>query len=255
MIGSTTKNPALLVADLVVDLPGTGRVLDGVHLCVDHGETVALVGASGCGKTTLARTILALQQPVSGTVHVEGEAIHTLSGDALRGCRRRMQAVFQDPGGSLNGRMRVGTIVGEPLEVLRGVSGPELVERTAQLLLSVGLSPDDANRWPHQFSGGQKQRIAIARALSVEPTLLICDEPTSALDVSVQAKILNLLMDLQQERGMAMVMVTHDLAVAVRTCDRIAVMDHGRIVEDRPARDITNTPEHTATASLVAASH
>ncbi len=166
-----------------------------------------------------------------------------------------MQAVFQDPGGSLNGRMRVGTIVGEPLEVLRGVSGPELVERTAQLLLSVGLSPDDANRWPHQFSGGQKQRIAIARALSVEPTLLICDEPTSALDVSVQAKILNLLMDLQQERGMAMVMVTHDLAVAVRTCDRIAVMDHGRIVEDRPARDITNTPEHTATASLVAASH
>ncbi len=255
MIGPATQSPALLIANLVVDLPRTGRVLDGVNLQVDHGETVALVGASGCGKTTLARTILALQQPVSGTVHIDGQPIHDLRGDALQGCRRRMQAIFQDPGGSLNGRMQVGTIVGEPLEVLRGVKGPELVERTAQLLLSVGLSPDDANRWPHQFSGGQKQRIAIARALSVEPSLLICDEPTSALDVSVQAKILNLLMDLQQERNMAMVMVTHDLAVAVRTCDRIAVMDHGRIVEDRPARAIADTPEHAATASLVAASH
>lgn len=252
---TATDHPALLVSDLVVDLPGTGRVLDGVNLRIEHGESVALVGASGCGKTTLARAILALQHPVSGTVHVNGEPIHAARGDALRRCRRRMQAVFQDPGGSLNDRMRVGAIVGEPLEVLCGVRGPELVAKTARLLSDVGLSPDDADRWPHQFSGGQKQRIAIARALSVEPTLLICDEPTSALDVSVQAKILNLLMDLQHARGMAMVMVTHDLPVAVRTCNRIAVMDQGQIVEDRPARALAEAPEHAATASLVDASH
>ena len=242
---------ALELQDLVVDLPGVGRVLHSVSLRLDPGETVALLGPSGCGKTTLARAVLRLLQPTSGDILLEGTSLLSCSKARLRQCRSRLQAVFQDPGGSLNERMKVSDVVGEPLQVLRGVKGDELRTRVGMLLTSVGLQPEDGNRWPHQFSGGEKQRIAIARALSVEPTVLICDEPTSALDVSVQARILNLLRHLQGERNMAMLMVTHDIAVAARTCNRIAVMDKGRIVEDRPARELVDTPEHELTCALL----
>lgn len=244
---------ALDIQDLVVDLRGAGRVLHGVSLRLDPGETLALLGPSGCGKTTLARAVLRLIEPTSGDILLEGTSLLTCSKAQLLQCRRRLQAVFQDPGGSLNERMRVADVVGEPLQSLRGVQGEPLRKRVASLLESVGLQAKDAARWPHQFSGGEKQRIAIARALSVEPSVLICDEPTSSLDVSVQAHILNLLGRLQQERNMAMLMVTHDIAVAGRTCDRIAVMDQGRIVEDRPARELIDAPEHAMTCALLEA--
>lgn len=243
--------PALAVKDLIVEHPGVGRVLNGVNLTVGAGETVAIAGASGCGKTTLARAVLGLKTPVSGSIHIDGISLLGLRGAALRQVRTRMQAVFQDPGGSINERMRVGDVIGEPLQVLRGLRGRALNDKVADLLEAVGLNPSDADRWPHQFSGGQKQRIAIARALSVEPKVLICDEPTSALDVSVQARILNLLLRLRDERGMAMLLVTHDLAVAVNTCDRIAVLEAGRIVEDKPARTLLDAPEHEVSQALV----
>jgi len=246
--------PALAISNLVVEHAGIGRVLDGVSLTVAPGESVALVGASGCGKTTLARAVLGLKPVVSGSIHIEGTSLSGLRGAALRQVRTRMQAVFQDPGGSINERMRVGEVVGEPLLVLKGVRGGALKAAVAELLEAVGLDLGDANRFPHEFSGGQKQRIAIARALSVAPSLLICDEPTSALDVSVQARILNLLIRLRDERGMALLMVTHDLAVALHTCDRIAVLEAGRIVEDKPADDLIHSPEHDLTKALVAAS-
>jgi ABC-type glutathione transport system ATPase component len=246
--------PSLTITDLVVEHDGIGRVLDGVSLTVAPGESVALIGASGCGKTTLARAVLGLKEVVSGSIYIEGASMLGLRGAALRQVRMRMQAVFQDPGGSINERMRVGEVVGEPLLVLKGVRGTALKAAVAELLVAVGLDPADADRFPHQFSGGQKQRIAIARALSVAPSLLICDEPTSALDVSVQARILNLLIRLRDDRDMAMLMVTHDLAVALHTCDRIAVLEAGRIVEDKPAGDLLDSPEHELSKALVAAS-
>lgn len=246
--------PALTITDLVVEHDGIGRVLDGVSLTIAPGESVALVGASGCGKTTLARAVLGLKEVVSGSINIEGTSMLGLRGAGLRQVRMRMQAVFQDPGGSINERMRVGEVVGEPLLVLKGVRGTALKAAVAELLEAVGLDPADAGRFPHEFSGGQKQRIAIARALSVAPSLLICDEPTSALDVSVQARILNLLIRLRDDRDMAMLMVTHDLAVALHTCDRIVVLEAGRIVEDRPAADLLDSPEHELTKALVAAS-
>ena len=246
--------PALTITDLVVEHDGIGRVLDGVSLTIAPGESVALVGASGCGKTTLARAVLGLKEVVSGSINIEGTSMLGLRGAGLRQVRMRMQAVFQDPGGSINERMRVGEVVGEPLLVLKGVRGTALKAAVTELLEAVGLDPADAGRFPHEFSGGQKQRIAIARALSVAPSLLICDEPTSALDVSVQARILNLLIRLRDDRDMAMLMVTHDLAVALHTCDRIVVLEAGRIVEDRPAADLLDSPEHELTKALVAAS-
>ncbi|MCH2136126.1 MAG: dipeptide/oligopeptide/nickel ABC transporter ATP-binding protein [Phycisphaerales bacterium] len=254
-MSESARTPLLEVCDLVVEFPSAGRVLDGVTLSLDVGERLALVGASGCGKTTLARAILNLQPPTSGDIRIGGESIYALKPAALKALRQRVQGVFQDPGGSLNDRMRVGTIVGEPLLVLRGLRGTELAQAVGDLLESVGLEPSDAKRWPHQFSGGQKQRIAMARALSIEPDLLICDEPTSALDVSVQARVLNLLMRQQRERSMAMVMVTHDLPVAVQTCDRIAVMENGRIIEDRPARELVDSPRSDTTRAFLMASH
>ena len=254
-VSESARTPLLEVCDLVVEFPSAGRVLDGVTLSLDVGERLALVGASGCGKTTLARAILNLQPPTSGDIRIGGESIYALKPAALKALRQRVQGVFQDPGGSLNDRMRVGTIVGEPLLVLRGLRGTELAQAVGDLLESVGLEPSDAKRWPHQFSGGQKQRIAMARALSIEPDLLICDEPTSALDVSVQARVLNLLMRQQRERSMAMVMVTHDLPVAVQTCDRIAVMENGRIIEDRPARELVDSPRSDTTRAFLMASH
>ncbi len=246
--------PILEAKDVVVAFPEAGRVLDGVSLQVHAGETVALVGASGCGKTTLARCLLGLQPVHSGQIHIGGINLATANHRDMKRIRRCMQAVFQDPGGSLNERMRVGEIVGEPLRVLRGVSGSGLRTAVAELLEAVGLDAADADSFPHRFSGGQKQRIAIARALSVEPDVLVCDEPTSALDVSVQARVLNLLGDLQRDRGMAMLMVTHDLAVAACTCDRIAVLQDGQVVEDRPTRALLDAPMHAASTALVNAS-
>lgn len=244
----------LVVDDLVVDLPGTGRVLDGVSLHLQPGETMALVGSSGCGKTTLARTVLGLQQPVSGRVRIAGHDLIGARGATLKTIRRTMQAVFQDPGGSINDRMRIGDIVGEAAMVLTGLRGAALRDKVLGLLESVDLDPSLADSWPHRLSGGQKQRVAMARAIAVEPALLICDEPTSALDVSVQARVLQLLGELQRSSNMAMLMVTHDLAVAGEVCDRVAVLDEGRIVEDRPVDDLLRAPEHPVTCALVEAS-
>jgi len=203
----------------------------GVDLTLAAGRTLGLVGESGCGKTSLARSILRLIPAHTGHVHFEGQSILELSERALRPLRRRMQIIFQDPGGSLDARMKVGAIVGEPLLVHRMARGAALRTRVGQLLEQVGLDPADASRYPHSFSGGQKQRIAIARAMATEPSLIVCDEPTSALDVSVQASILRLLRELQASTNVSYLFITHDLAVARCMCDEIAVLQDGRVVE------------------------
>ena len=250
--------PTLDIRDACVALPEarTGRlhnIVQDVSLALHAGEAIGIVGGSGCGKTTLARASLGLVPLSSGAVHVKGVDLQSLRPEALRCHRRYMQMVFQDPGGSLNGRMRAGDLVAEPL-LVHGLASRKQADVMAQhLLIECGLPANAAARWPHEFSGGQKQRICIARALATQPDLLICDEPTSALDVSVQARILNLLQDLRSERGLAMLFITHDLAVARCVCDRIAVMDQGRLVEEGPADAILQTPSHPATCALVEA--
>jgi peptide/nickel transport system ATP-binding protein len=231
---------------------GYTKAVDGVSLDIRAGQTMALVGESGCGKTTLARAALRLIEPTGGQVLLAGEDIGHLEGEALRQKRGVMQIVFQDPFSSLNPRMRVGEIIAEGLAALR----PELDRaaraiRVTDVLERVGLPGDAYSRYPHEFSGGQRQRIAIARALVVEPKLLICDEPTSALDVSVQAQILNLLADLQQERGLAYLFITHNLAVVGYLADRVAVMYQGRIVEEGEAAALMNAPAHPYTRMLL----
>lgn len=228
-------------------------IVNNISLTVGAGEAVGIVGGSGCGKTTLARASLGLVPLTRGVVRVKGIDLHTLGSTALRRYRQHMQMVFQDPGGSLNGRMRVGQLVAEPIMVHGLAKGHAADAMARDLLDECGLPPDAAARWPHEFSGGQKQRICIARALATQPDLLVCDEPTSALDVSVQARILNLLQDLRTERGLAMLFITHDLAVARVVCDRIAVMDQGCIVEEGPADTILEAPSHPATCALVEA--
>ncbi|HNI07110.1 MAG TPA: ATP-binding cassette domain-containing protein, partial [Thiobacillaceae bacterium] len=217
------------------------------------GETLALVGESGCGKTTLARAVLRLIEPTAGEVRLLGESLAGLAGEALRRKRAQMQIVFQDPFSSLNPRMRVGAILEEGMAALL----PELDRagrgrRSAELLDQVGLPADAGLRYPHEFSGGQRQRIAIARALAVNPKLLILDEPTSALDVSVQAQILNLLADLRREHGLAYLFITHNLSVVGYLADRVAVMRGGRIVESGPAEQIFSRPENDYTKLLLA---
>jgi ABC-type oligopeptide transport system ATPase subunit len=247
---------ALEICDLHVHLPEarSGKlrpILRGIDLSVAAGEAVGLVGGSGCGKTTCARAALRLVQPSRGLVRVNGTDLARLRPKELRSFRRNMQMVFQDPGGSLNGRMRVGELVAEPLVVHGLARGTEVTRRACELLERCGLQASDADKWPHQFSGGQRQRIGIARALATGPSLLICDEPTSSLDVSVQAKILNLLEQLRGDQGLAMLFITHDLAVARHVCDRIAVMEDGKIIESGKARDIIDHPEHPLTRQLI----
>jgi oligopeptide/dipeptide ABC transporter ATP-binding protein len=236
--------------------PASGHVvqaLDGVDLDIARGETLGVIGESGCGKSTLGRTILRLHEPSAGRVLFDGVDVTALDRRGLTAMRRRMQIIFQDPYASLNPRRRVGDIVGRGLEIHGGVDRRAAARRAADLLAQVGLSPDHADRYPHQFSGGQRQRIGIARALAVRPDFIVCDEPVSALDMSIQAQILALLAELKRALGLTYLFISHDLAVVAHVADRIAVMYLGRIVEIAPAARLVAAPAHPYTRALLAA--
>jgi oligopeptide transport system ATP-binding protein len=262
--GTTSGEPLLEVTDLVKHFPIKSglvidrtvdyvRAVDGVSFSVKKGETLGLVGESGSGKSTTCRVVLQLLKPTSGSVKFDGREIAGLGRRELRPLRREMQMIFQDPYASLNPRKRIGQIVGDQLKVQKVASGKELRTRVEGLLERVGLSPEHYNRFPHEFSGGQRQRIGIARALALEPKLVFCDEPVSALDVSIQAQIVNLLDDLQDELGLTYVFVAHDIGVVRHISDRIAVMNHGKIVETGDADQVCEHPRDDYTKKLLAA--
>ena len=234
--------------------PGaTVKAVDNLSLSIHRGETVALVGESGCGKSTTGRLLLRLIEPTAGQIFYEGEDISILDQSAMRARRRDLQIIFQDPFGSLNPRMLVGAIIGEPL-VIHAVGNRESQRaRIGELLVMVGLAPEHAQRYPHEFSGGQRQRIGIARALALEPKVIICDEPVSALDVSIQAQIINLMQDLQQRLGLTYLLISHNLSVVRQIADRVAVMYLGRIIETAATHDLFARPRHPYTQALLSA--
>lgn len=232
---------------------GHVKAVDDVSFALPRGKTLGLVGESGCGKTTVGRTILRLIPATAGEVRFRGEDFFQYSGRELRRLRRHMQIIFQDPVSSLNPRMTIGQIVGEPIETHGIARGRAREEMVGELLKRVGLDPDYAGRYPHEFSGGQKQRIGIARALGLSPELIICDEPVSALDVSIQSQILNLLSDLQKERGLTYLFIAHNLAVVEHFSDEVAVMYLGRIVEKAEAKELYKNPKHPYTTALLSA--
>ncbi len=258
-----THTPILQVRDLHTHFPVQSglmqrttdwmRAVDGVSFHVNRDESLGLVGESGCGKTTVGRTVLRLIERTSGQVLYDGEDVFALRGAALKQFRREVQVIFQDPEGSLNPRMRIGSIIGEPIRVHGLARGEELRQRVFDLLERVGLPRTVAERYPHEFSGGQRQRIGIARALALNPKFIICDEPTSALDVSIQSSILNLLQDLQDEFGLSFLFISHDMAVIHHMCDRIAVMFRGKIVEEGERDEILFQPQHAYTKALLSA--
>jgi len=235
-------------------MTGVVRAVEDVSLDVNEGEALGVVGESGCGKTTLGRAILRLIEPDEGSIRLEGEELTALSKSELRARRRKVQMIFQDPYGSLDPRFTVSEAIGEALDIHRlAADRTARAARIAELLKSVGLPPEHAGRYPHSLSGGQRQRVGIARALAVEPRLMICDEPVSALDVSVQAQVVNLLQDLQRDRGLAYLFICHDLAVVEHLCHRIAVMYLGRIVEMGSASRVCSEPSHPYTQALISA--
>jgi oligopeptide transport system ATP-binding protein len=257
-------NNLLEVKDLKVHFPvkhglfsrvkGHVKAVDGVRLELKPGETLGLVGESGCGKTTLGRAIIRLIEPTAGSVHFEGDDITSLEGQELRARRRKFQMIFQDPYGSLNPRMTVEQIIGEAIDIHKlAETKSARQKRIAELLHAVGLNATHAQRYPHEFSGGQRQRIGIARALAVEPKMIVCDEPVSALDVSVQAQIINLLQDLQQQRGIAYLFIAHDLAVVEHISHRVMVMYLGKVVELAESKTIVRDPLHPYTKALLSA--
>jgi len=255
--------PLLIVRNLRTTFPvyggllsreiGRVKAVDGVSLKIDRGHTLGLVGESGCGKTTLGRSILRLLEPDEGELLIEGKNILTMGKRELRSMRRNMQIIFQDPYASLNPRMTAGTIVGEGMKIHGIASGKSLREQVVKLFELVGLPSDALGRYPHEFSGGQRQRIGIARALSLTPSLIVADEPVSALDVSIQAQIINLLLDLQEKFGLSYLFISHDLRIVRHISDHVAVMYLGKIIEEATREEVYSHPSHPYTQALLLA--